>query len=93
MECGPLLKVLRNCVSCILLLLLDNVSAEAKLMTEYILAGSHKGHDGSPSLRMMFAARADGANANILFDSGALHNYVSTTFATLTGKSELVLLC
>lgn len=64
-----------------------------KTNDRYILAASHKGHDGSPSLRMMFAARADGANANILFDSGSLHNYVSTTFATLMGKSELVLLC
>jgi AraC-like DNA-binding protein len=36
---------------------------------------------------MMFAARAAGTNANILFDSGASHNYVSTTFAKLTGIS------
>ena len=34
---------------------------------------------------MMFAGRAAGANANILFDSGASHNYVSTKFAKLTG--------
>jgi hypothetical protein len=34
---------------------------------------------------MMFAARAAGTNTNILFDSGASHNYVSTTFAKLTG--------
>jgi hypothetical protein len=36
---------------------------------------------------MMFAARVAGTNANILFDSGASHNYVSTTFAKLTGIS------
>jgi hypothetical protein len=34
---------------------------------------------------MMFAARAAGTNANILFDSGASNNYVSTTFAKVTG--------
>jgi hypothetical protein len=34
---------------------------------------------------MMFAARAASTNANILFDSGASHDYVSTTFAKLTG--------
>jgi hypothetical protein len=33
---------------------------------------------------MMFAARVAGTNADILFDSGASHNYVSTTFAKLT---------
>jgi hypothetical protein len=36
---------------------------------------------------MIFAARAAGTNANILFDSGASHNYVSTTFAKLMGMS------
>jgi hypothetical protein len=54
-------------------------------MTERILTASRKRADGSPALRMMFAARAAGTNANILFDSGASHNYVSTTFAKLTG--------
>jgi hypothetical protein len=34
---------------------------------------------------MMFYARAASTNANILFDSGASHNHVSTTFAKLTG--------
>src|SRR6476469_3057543 len=34
---------------------------------------------------MMFAGRAAGANADILFDSAASHNYVSTKFAKLTG--------
>jgi hypothetical protein len=67
---------------------IDKVSAEAGLMTGRILAASRKGADGSPSLRMMFAARAAGTtDANILFDSGASHNYVSTTFAKLTGIS------
>jgi hypothetical protein len=63
----------------------DKVSAEARLMTERIRAASRKRVDESPALRMMFAARAAGTNANILFDSGASHNYVSTTFAKLTG--------
>jgi hypothetical protein len=65
----------------------DRVSAEAGLMTQRILAASQKRADGSPALRIMFAARAAGTNANILFDSGASHNYVSTTFAKLTGIS------
>jgi hypothetical protein len=65
----------------------DKASAEAGLMTRRILAASHKRLDGSPSLRMMFAGRAAGANANNLFDSGASHNYVSSTFAKLTGIS------
>jgi hypothetical protein len=34
----------------------DKVSAEAGLMTERILAASRKRADGSPALRMMFAA-------------------------------------
>jgi hypothetical protein len=80
MESGLLQRVL------ILASTVDKVSAEAGLMTERILAASRKGADGSPSLRMMFAARAAGTNANILFDSGASHNYVSTTFAKLTGN-------
>jgi hypothetical protein len=67
--------------------IVDKVSAEAGLMTERILAASRKRADGSPALRMMFAARAAGTNANILFDSGASHNYMSTTFAKLTGIS------
>jgi hypothetical protein len=67
--------------------IVDKVSAEARLMTGRILAASRKGADGSPSLRIMFATRAAGTNANILFDSGASHNYVSTTFAKLTGIS------
>jgi hypothetical protein len=65
----------------------DKVSAEAGLMIGRILAASRKGADGSPSLWMMFAARAAGPNAKVLFDSGASHNYVSTTFAKLTGIS------
>jgi hypothetical protein len=57
-------------------------------MTDRILAASQKRADGSPALWMMFAARAaDTTNANILFDSGALHNYMLTTFAKLTGIS------
>jgi hypothetical protein len=63
----------------------DKVSAEAGLMTESIVTASQKRADGSPTLWMMFAARAAGTNANILFDSGASHDYVSTTFAKLTG--------
>jgi hypothetical protein len=54
-------------------------------MTKRILAASRKRADGSPARRMMFAARAAGTNANILFDGGASHYYVSTTFAKLTG--------
>jgi hypothetical protein len=54
-------------------------------MTERILAAFRKKADGLHALRMMFAARAAGTNASILFDSGASHNYVSTTFAKLTG--------
>jgi hypothetical protein len=65
----------------------DKASAEAGLMTGRILAASRKRLDGSPSLRMMFDGRAAGANANILFDRGASHNYVSSTFAKLTGIS------
>jgi hypothetical protein len=65
--------------------IVDKVSAEAGLITERILAASQKRADGSPALRMMFAARAAGTNAKILFDRGASHNYVSTTFAKLTG--------
>jgi hypothetical protein len=63
----------------------DRVSAERGLMTKRILAASQKRADGSPVLRMMFAAHAAGTNANILFDSGASHIYVSTTFAKLMG--------
>jgi hypothetical protein len=63
----------------------DKVSIEAELMTRRILAASQKGTNGSPSLRMMFAACAAGTNANNLFDSGASHNYVSSTFAKVTG--------
>ena len=63
----------------------DKVSAEAGLMTGRILAASRAGLSRSNALRMMFAGRAAGANANILFDSGASHNYVSTKFAKLTG--------
>jgi hypothetical protein len=40
----------------------DKVSAEAGLMTGCILAASRRGLDASPSLRMMFAARAAGTN-------------------------------
>jgi hypothetical protein len=65
----------------------DKVSAEAGLMKERILAAFRKRADRSPALWMMFAARAAGTNANILFDSGASHIYVSTTFAKLTGIS------
>jgi hypothetical protein len=57
----------------------DKVSAEARLMSGRILASSRSGlSDASHSLRMMFAGRAAGTYANILFDSGASHNYVST---------------
>jgi hypothetical protein len=56
-------------------------------MTRRILAASHKRANESSALQMMFVARAAGTNANILFDSGALHNYVSTTFAKPIGIS------
>jgi hypothetical protein len=37
--------------------------------------------ESDPTLRMMFAGRAAGTNASILFDSGALDNFVSSFFA------------
>jgi hypothetical protein len=58
-----------------------------RVLRNCVLAASQKRADGSPALRMMFAARAVDANANILFNSGASHNYVSTTFAKLTSIS------
>jgi hypothetical protein len=61
----------------------DKVSGKAGLMTGRTLAASRTRLDASHSLRLMFAGRA----ANILFDSGALHNYVSSTFAKVTGIS------
>jgi hypothetical protein len=42
-----------------------------------------------PTLRMMFADRAAGTNANILFDSGASDNFVSSSFARQTGISVI----
>jgi hypothetical protein len=63
----------------------DKMLAQAGLMAGRILAVSRKRADGSSAFWMMFAARAADTNANILFDSGASHNYVSTTFAKSTG--------
>jgi hypothetical protein len=45
--------------------------------------------DSDPTLRMMFAGRAAGTNANILFDSGASDNFVSISFAHQTGISVI----
>jgi hypothetical protein len=43
--------------------------------------------DSDHSLRMMFAGRAAGTNASILFDGGASDNFVSSAFARQTGIS------
>jgi hypothetical protein len=45
--------------------------------------------DADPTLRMMFAGRAAGTNASILFDSGASDNFVSSSFARQTGISVI----
>jgi hypothetical protein len=41
--------------------------------------------ESDPTLRMMFAGRAAGTNASILFDNGASDNFVSSSFARQTG--------
>jgi hypothetical protein len=43
--------------------------------------------DSNHSMRMMFAGRAAGTNASILFDSGASDNFVSSALARQTGIS------
>jgi hypothetical protein len=48
-----------------------------------ILSASKSESDSS--LRMMFAGRAAGTNASILFDRGASDNFVSSSFARQTG--------
>jgi len=45
--------------------------------------------ESDSSLRMMFAGRAAGTNASILFDSGASDNFVSSSFARQTGISVI----
>ncbi|CAA9327091.1 hypothetical protein AVDCRST_MAG94-1729 [uncultured Leptolyngbya sp.] len=66
----------------------DRVSAEAGLATGKVLAGARKGDLGEQRFsRMMFAGRAAAAKANILFDTGASENFVSTSFAKQTGIS------
>jgi hypothetical protein len=46
--------------------------------------------ESDPTLRMMFAGRAAGTNfASILFDTGAPHNFVSSSFARQTGISVI----
>jgi hypothetical protein len=45
--------------------------------------------DSDPTLRMMFACRAAGTNASILFDSGASDNFDSSSFACQTGISVI----
>ena len=66
----------------------DKVSAEAGVLTGKILAAAQKEVKqpgiGKP-LRMMFAGRAAGTKANILFDTGASVNFVSASFARQTG--------
>ena len=66
----------------------DVVSAEAGYLTGIVLSAARK-DSGEPERfsRMMFAGRAAGAKANILFDTGASANFVSTTFAKQTGVS------
>jgi hypothetical protein len=45
--------------------------------------------ESDPTLRMMFAGRAIGTNASILFDSGASDNFVSSSFVCQTGISVI----
>jgi hypothetical protein len=66
----------------------DRVSAEAGMLTSKVLACAVvKGSPNAQSRysRMMFAGRAPATKANILFDTGASCNFVSTTFAKQTG--------
>ena len=63
----------------------DKVSAEAGLLTESILSAARKGSKPSKTPRMMFSGKAAAAKANILFDSGASVNFVSSKFAKQTG--------
>ena len=52
-----------------------------------VLAAS--ANDSDKHLKMLFAGQAAGADANILFDSGASENFVSESFARQTGISVL----
>lgn len=52
-----------------------------------VLAASANNSD--KHLKMLFAGQAAGADANILFDSGASENFVSETYARQTGISVL----
>jgi hypothetical protein len=66
----------------------DRVSAEAGMLARKVLACAIvKGSPNAQSRysRMMFAGRAAATKANILFDTGAFCNFVSTTFAKQTG--------
>ena len=63
----------------------DNVSAEAGLLTERVLAAARKDSTQAKLPRMMFSGKAAAAKANILFDSGASVNFVSARFAKQTG--------
>lgn len=51
------------------------------------LLQASKGQGTSNRLTMLFGAKAGGADANVLFDSGASHNYVSKSFVALQGIS------
>jgi hypothetical protein len=49
------------------------------------MLSASKFESADPTLRMMFAGRAAGTNASILFDSEASDNFVSSSFARQIG--------
>ena len=69
----------------------DRVSAEQGLATGKVIASAAAsgklGENQTRYSRMMFAGRAAGPKANILFDTGASNNFVSKAFAKQTGIS------
>jgi hypothetical protein len=60
---------------------------DGAIIQRSVLSASESESD--PTLRMMFAGRAAGTNASILFDSGASDNFVSSSFARQTGISVI----
>ena len=69
----------------------DRLSAEEGLATGKVIASAAAsgklGENKKRYSRMMFAGRAAGTKANILFDTGASNNFVSKSFAKQTGIS------
>ena len=68
----------------------DRVSAEeGKAVGKVIATAATSGKLGESKRysRMMFSGTAAGAKANILFDTGASNNFVSSAFARQTGIS------